>query len=144
MAYPTAIAQALIDQLNSFATLGRYQLVGHLAILDFWLAEVRHALDLVDNYKPRFEKVRAAQKRYVAERETIRFDIDDPSSIQGTVVPPLRMPTAELRDARAHLCDALYRFLLRCYHEGVLDEVLLRDTCQSLEIRVDAADLQHR
>jgi hypothetical protein len=143
MSYSADRTKVLVDQLRVFATHSRYQLVGQLAILDFWIGEVQHCLAMIDGNKARFERLKAAEKQYVAERETIRFDLDDPSSIQGAVVPTLRWPAKELRDARNELCDAAYRFLLRCYHEGVMDERSLRSTCDSLQLPVDATDLKH-
>ncbi len=104
---------------------------------------MQHCLALIDGHKARFERLKAAEKQYVAERETIRFDLDDPSSMQGAVAPAMRWPAKELRDARSALCEAAYRFLLRCYHEGVMDERSLRATCETLHLPVDATDLKH-
>jgi hypothetical protein len=47
-------------QLAKFATLNRHQLAGQVANLDFWLAEARHWLDVIDGYRPRFERLKAA------------------------------------------------------------------------------------
>ena len=61
MPYSCDIANLLAGQLEKFVTLNRYQLAGHVPNLEFWLAEVRHCLEVVDGYGPRFECLKAAQ-----------------------------------------------------------------------------------
>jgi hypothetical protein len=101
MAYSSEIAKILTDQIAKFATLNRHQLVGHVANLDFWTAEVRHGLDVLDGYKARFERLKAAQARYVSEHGTVEFLLDDPCCTRGVClhrgesrIPSLRRPGA--------------------------------------------------
>src|SRR6201981_923543 len=114
MAYSIDIAKTLTDQITKFVTLNRHQLAGHVANLDFWAAEVRHCLDVIDGYNRRFEQMKAAQTKHTSEHGTVEFSFHDPCRPQKPAPPPRRVPGAELGEARRHLCDATYRFLVRC------------------------------
>ena len=74
----------------------------------------------------------------------MEFSLDDPCCTQRTVPPPRRVSGAELEEARRNLCDATYRFLVRCLNEGLIKEDLLHGTCVSLDLGVEASDLRHR
>lgn len=144
MAYSADICKTLTDQVTKFSSLNRHQLVGHLANLDFWVAEVRHSLEVIDGYGDRFEQMKAAQKNFVADHATVQFRLSDPRHTQAAAAPPRRVPSEELGEARRQLCDALYRFLVRCLQEGLLDERTVRGVCGSLDIGVESSDLRRR
>jgi len=126
MAYSSDITKTLTEQITKFATLHRHQLAGHLANLDFWAAEVRHCLEVIDGYGRRFERMKAAQLNLVTD------------AWLG------RVPSRELRETRRQLCDAFYRFLIRCFREGLIDESSLRRVCGTLDIGVESSDLRSR
>jgi hypothetical protein len=142
MSYSIEIGNILTDQLRRFATRNRHQLVGHVANLDFWVAEVRHCLDVLDGYTARFERMKAAQEEYVSEHGTIEYDLNDPCCIWGRAAAPARTPAAERKKARGSLCEATYRFLVRCFREGMIDEAVLRRNCNTLGIGIEATDLK--
>jgi hypothetical protein len=144
MAYSSDITETLTFQITRFVTLNRHQLAGHVANLDFWVAEVRHCLDVIDGYNRRFEQMKAAQSKHIFEHKTVEFSFDDPCCTQGRASPPTRVPSAELGEARRNLCDATYRFLVRCFNERFIEEDLLRRICSSLDLGVEASDLRHR
>lgn len=144
MAYSSEIAKTLTVQITKFVTLNRHQLAGHVANLDFCLAEVRHCLDVIDGYDRRFEQMKTGQTKHVSEHGTVEFSLDDPCCTQRTAPPPRRVSGAELGEARRNLCDATYRFLVRCFNEGFIQEDLFRRTCGSLDIGVEASDLRLR
>ena len=144
MAYSSDITKTLTVQITKFVTLNRHQLAGHVANLDFWMAEVRHCLDVIDGYGRRFEEMKAAQAKYISGHGTVEFSLDDPCCTQRTASPPKRVSGAELEEARRNLCDATYRFLVRCFNEGLIEEALLRRTCGSLDLGVEAGDLRQR
>src|SRR5262249_17639629 len=125
-------------------TLNRHQLVGQVANLDFWEAEVRHCLDVIDGYGHRFERMKAAQERYTSEHGTVIFRLDDPCCTQKAATPPRRIPASELKEARRPLRDSMYRFLGRCFNEGLIDEAMVRQTCNRLDIGIEASDLRQR
>ena len=142
MAYSSEIAKILTDQLTKFATLNRHQLVGHVTNLDFWTAEVRHSLDVIDGYGRRFEQLKAAQERHVAEHGTVAFSLHDPCCTQQSAAPPKRVPQKELGEARRRLCDATYRFLVCCFNQRFIEETRLRQMCDRLGIGIEASDLR--
>jgi hypothetical protein len=144
VAYSADIAKVLTDQLTKFVTLNRHQLAGHVANLEFWLDEVRHCLSVIDGYGLRFEQLKAAQTKHVAEHKTVEFDLRDPCCTQSRAAPPKRVSDSELTGARRAVSDATYRFLVRCFNEGLIEEATLRRECKSLDIGVEAADLKHR
>ncbi len=129
MQYSCDIAKLLTAQLEKFVTLNRHQLAGHVPNLDFWLAEVRHCLEVIDGYGPRFERLSGAQNRHTAGH-------------LRPAVRPKRVSDTELREARRLLCEATYHFLVRCLHEGMIDEATLRQACDRLGIGVEASDLR--
>jgi hypothetical protein len=144
MAYSSDIAKILTDQITRFAALNRHQLSGHLANLDFWTDEVRHCLQVIDGYGRRFERMKAAQMRFAADRGTVEFRLDDPCCTRTSAAPPRRVPGQELAEARRGLCEAFYRSLVRCFHEGLLDEGALRRTCETVGLGVESSDLRRR
>jgi hypothetical protein len=142
MSFSIEMVGILTDQLGRFVTLNRHQLVGHVANLDFWVAEVRHCLDVLDGYAARFERMKAAQEEYVSQHGTVEYDFFDPCCTQGRAAPPVRTPAAERKKARGSLCEATYRFLVRCFREGMLDEAALRRAAGTLGIGVETTDLR--
>ncbi len=142
MAYSSEIAGTLAGQVARFVTLNRHQLAGLVANLDFWIAEVRHCLDVIDGYPRRFERMKAAQMNHVSEHGTVEYSLDDPSITRGRAAPPRRVPGGELGDSRRQLAEATYRFLVRCCREGFIDEDRLRRTCDGLGLGVEAGDLR--
>jgi hypothetical protein len=145
--YSAQIGKRLANQLTKFVSLNRHQLAGQVANLDFWLAEVRHCLIVIDGYGQRFERLKAAQMSYVSEHQVVEFDLpeyEDDDCCYGRQLagPPLRAPARQLADARRSLCDAVYSFLMRCFKEGHIKEARLRKVCADLGIAVETRDLR--
>ncbi len=140
--YSSDIADLLTSQLARFVTLNRHQLAGQVANLAFWLAEVRHCLEVIDGYEARFERLKAAQMNHAAKHGTAEFLLHDPCCTKQAAAPPRRAPDSGLKGSRRSLCDATYRFLVRCFHEGLIGESGLRSDCDSLGISVEAGDLR--
>ncbi len=57
MAFSSDLAKLVADQLTRFVTLNRHQLAGQVANLDFWMAQVRNALETIDGYGVRFVRL---------------------------------------------------------------------------------------
>lgn len=144
MAYSVDVAKILTEQVVKFASLNRHQLAGQVANLDFWEGEVRHALGVIDGHRPRFEAMKGAQVGHTSARGTVEYDLNDPVHTRQGVAPPRGIPDSDLGDARRALCDATYRFLVRCFREGLVDEERLRGTCGRLGIGIEAGDLRAR
>jgi hypothetical protein len=143
MAYSIDISKTLAEQFAKFATLNRHQLAGHVANLDFWIDELRHCLKVIDEYKSRFERMKSAQNQYAADHKTQEFDLRDPCCIRGSASPPKRVDHKEIKEARQTLCDALYRFILRCYNESLIVEKTFTQTLHIFEIGIEPTDLKH-
>ena len=141
MSFSTDIARLVADQISRFVTLNRHQLAGHVANLDFWMAEVRHGLQVLDGYGQRFRLMKAAQQQHVAEHHTIEFDLDDPCCTQRTAAMPQKVSDSELKAARLALSEATRRFLERCQREGLLDDPGFHRACEDSGIALDPADL---
>jgi hypothetical protein len=85
MSYSSQIADLLAAQLTKFVTLHRHQLAGQAANLDFWLVEIRHSLAMIDGYRERFERMKAAQEapRLRISSTDKGCDSDSPRSIRS-------------------------------------------------------------
>ena len=142
MAYIVSMARVLTHELTKFASQRRHQLVGHVANLDFWLAEVRHCLRVLDEYSPRYERTFAAQTKYIFEHKVVEFDLDEPTPMRGPAIPSKRLPDEERQEARRLLGEAAYGFLVRCCNKGFIDESVLRRECARLGLEVVADDLK--
>ncbi len=141
MSFSSDLATLLGDQMLRLVTLNPHQLAGQAVNLDFWMEQVRNALQVIDDYPTRFERMKAAQVRHAAEHHTIEFHASDPCCTADSPMPPRRVPDAELREARRLLCDAAYRFLVRCCSEGLIAEDTLFEECRKLDISVARSDL---
>jgi hypothetical protein len=144
MSFSTEMAKLVADQISRFVTLNRHQLAGQVANLDFWLGEVLHAMEVLDGYGKRFQRLKTGQAKHVAEHHTIGFSLDDPCCTQGKPSPPQRVPDSELKDVRRTLTEATYRFLIRCFSDGLVTESAIRKACENLHIGVDTNDLKRR
>jgi hypothetical protein len=141
--YITNLAKILTAELTKFAAYRRQQLVGHVANLDFWLAEARHVLGALDGYTARLQRHGEAHTKFVLEHKIVEFDPRKPGEALG-MTPPRRTSEAELNRARDALCTALYRFLLRCCKKGFIKLAVLRQECASFGIGVVDSDLKKR
>jgi hypothetical protein len=99
MSFSTDMAALVANQLARFVTLNRHQLAGQAANLDFWLAQVRHALAVIDGYGVRFVRMYGAQEQYVAAHGTTELIPGGDCPIERKASPPRRIPDRELRKA---------------------------------------------
>ena len=137
MAFSSDIAKLVADQIARFVTLNRHQLAGQVANLEFWLAEVRHALDVIDGYGVRFVRMEGAQEKYVAAHDTKEFTPGDEFSRPTKAAPPRRVPDRELNKARKLLVESVARFLSRCRKDGFISEARVAAACESVGIALD-------
>jgi hypothetical protein len=135
MSYMADISESLGKQLRMFVTLHRHQLAGQAANLAFWTDELQHCLDVIDDYKSRFTRMKAGQATYVANHQTTEFYLPDERWYSpGNVAPPKRIDPRELQDLKQSLCDAMYEFLVRCRTESLIDEATFQGTSDRLGI----------
>ncbi|MDY3557315.1 hypothetical protein R5W24_006503 [Gemmata sp. JC717] len=128
MSFSTDMAKLVADQLSRFVTLNRHQLAGQVANLDFWLAQVRHALAVIDGYGVRFVRMHAAQEHYVGQHGTTEFVLGAEDYTPRTApTAPRRVPDRELRQARRLVVEAVTRLLERCRAEGLVADAVVSD-----------------
>ncbi|MBS0266931.1 MAG: hypothetical protein JSS02_33700 [Planctomycetes bacterium] len=141
MSYVTEISNALAGTLKKLTVLNRHQLAGHVANFGFWTGEVQHCLGVIDTYRGRFEAMKAAQMKHAVDHSTAEFAIDDRYDLGQSVPPPKPVPDSQLKDARRTLCEAYYRFALRCHNATLLDKAVVQQALGSLGISIDSKDL---
>ena len=117
--YVEKITQPLVEVLSHVAGLPVYQLAGHVANLDFWIAETKHALGLIDGYPQRFSDMVAGQQAYDARttdaaRARADFDWQD-KPLSPTLTPAIR------ERLRNQLIKSAHRLLDRCLSESLID-----------------------
>jgi len=125
MTFSTEMAKLVADQLLRFATLNRHQLAGQVENLDFWLAEVRHALAVIDGHGVRFVRLHAAQDRFVESNGITASESTPAGIIKRTPLAVRRIWDRELRQARRALVEAAAHFLGRCRDEGLVADSTL-------------------
>src|SRR5262245_54650355 len=129
------MAQLVANQLSRFVTLNPHQLAGQVANLDFWLAEIRHALAVIDGYGVRFVRMEAGQQHYVATHNTTISDLEPVGPRERRPPLPRRIPDRELRKALRGLTDAARRFLERCRQDRLISEPQLSAALEGVGIK---------
>jgi hypothetical protein len=120
VSFSTDMAKLVADQLSRFVTLRSHQLAGQAANLDFWIAQVRHALGVIDGYGVRFVRMEGGQQQYVAAHDTKLSEVGPAGVEERRPHPPRRIPDRELRKERRVLVEAATRFLERCRADGLV------------------------
>lgn len=141
-AYVIEISNSLSETLKKLATLNHHQLAGHVANLSFWTEEVQHSLRVIDGCHLRFETMKAAQKKHARDHHTLAFSLANRHD-QGNPVPsPKPVPDAQLKEARRALCEAFYKFIVRCHNAAILDERVVRHAAAPVGIGIGPQDLK--
>lgn len=150
MIYTVQRVNLIADQLRKFAEADSWIVVGQFVNLEFWLDEVKTALNAMDEHNLRFDKMYDSQKKWI---ESHNIHIPDNCGIcqgicelgTGTRKPflPRRSSESKLEktESRKELIDSSYYFLLRCYQLKLLNEEELRLRCKELDTSVDLKDL---
>ena len=125
--YSEQVGQLISDQLHRFSLLNQVQLAGHLPNLDFWMSEAKHAIDVINGYGARLQKIKAGR---------LPFDPDRKLSALAR-----RVPTEQLQSARRQVVDEAYHFLRRLYHVNLIDKSTFRTQCDFIGTSIDVADL---
>src|SRR5256885_13633016 len=89
VSFSTDMAKLVADQLSRFVTLNPHQLAGQTANLDFWLAQARHALGVIDGYGVRIARMGDGQQQCVAAHDAKLSDVG-PCGIAEQKPPPPR------------------------------------------------------
>lgn len=151
MAYSLEIAGAVSRTVGKFTTLNNYQLAGHVANLDFWIRQVKNALDAVDGYSKRQRTLEQAQKQYIDAHDTRQFSKEQmelhrefPSEpLPGKVTPDRwRIDSETLKAKRREVVDSFYRFLLRCHKEELIHDEDARRMLSECGIGIEPGDFR--
>lgn len=132
MAYTIDIADKVSTTVGKFASLNPHQLSGHLANLDFWVGEIKHALAVLDGYSRRQSNLESGQQAHINRHDTRRFSKDQKQANneypwdEGEQVPRaepdrFRLDKNQLKTKRQEVSDSLYFFLKRCYAERLIE-----------------------
>jgi hypothetical protein len=153
MTYTIIIADAVSKSISKFSTLNTYQLGGHVANLDFWVAQVKNAIEVLDGYSRRHKQMQLAQKEYIAQHDTRNFTASESLlhrefpyeplydlASADTDRPSIDSETIKLK--RRELVDNFYSFLKRCHKERVLDSAKARKALSDCNIGVEPGDFQ--
>jgi hypothetical protein len=143
MAYSLEVCELLTKQIEKFVSLNRHQIAGHIANIEFWSNEVRHALILIDGYRERFAKMSSAQNQYVTQNKVIEYDLNEPY-IRGRATPPVRLDKNAQTQGRQQLVGTWRRFVLRCFREGMLSEDDAQKVCEPIGVSLEPSDFRSR
>lgn len=125
MSYIENICQALIDTLGHTAGLHVHQLAGHVANLEFWMDEVRHALGAIDGYEERFSRMSSAQQGFLAVADNEAARVERSEGYEKPLGVGVR-PATRVR-LRRELVAAAERLLDRCLTERLINLVTVDD-----------------
>ena len=129
MSYTIECADAVIRTVGKFRTLNNYQLAGHIANAEFWVCEVRHAMQVIASYSRRDSDRKKAERVYINTHDTKRFsalekdrfnEFEDEEFLLPAEPDNFGIEASELRAKRQEVADALYHFLKRCHKESLL------------------------
>ncbi len=153
MAYTIEIADAVAKTVGKFASLNAYQPAGHIANLEFWQTQVKHALVVIDGYDRRQSVRVRAQQQHIGQHDTRRFDTeqmknyrefpDDPSEDLRSATPDRYTIDKEaLKSKRRELADAFYHFVRRSNIEGLLSKEAAKQTLGDCGIGIEPGDFR--
>jgi hypothetical protein len=153
MAYVIEIADAVAKTVGKFASLNAHQLAGHIANLEFWQAQVKHALDVIDGYDRRQNARIRAQQQHIGQHDTRSFTAEelinyrefpgDPSEDLRSAEPDrYAIGKEELKAKRREVNDAFYYFIRRCHSEGLLFKDTAKRTLDDCGIGMESGDFR--
>lgn len=136
MAYVEDITEALIRTLAYTSGLPVQKLAGHAANLEFWMGEVKHAIDVIDGYGERFRRLKEGQRIH-AEENGLTFD----SAKFGKPIRP-GISDHDLNELRRRLIDSVYGVLSRFYRERLVSESQLENYGANFDLDLRALTRQ--
>jgi hypothetical protein len=132
----------VVLHLSKLTKLGPHQLAGHVANLEFWVAQARSALLAIDSEQERHQRGKSAQLQH-AMQNRITDSIPGEPTTDRLPDDPKQTPSVALNAARRWVKDATYRFLVRCFHDGLIAAEQVRAICNDLSIEVERSDLRN-
>ncbi|VXB55878.1 conserved hypothetical protein [Flavobacterium sp. 9AF] len=147
MIYTIKKANLIKEQLRRFTTSYAHHVVGQFANIDFWLNEVINSLEVIDEYKMRFDNIYNAQKKWIEDHGTIIHEYCPICNgkcefSSGKPNLPVLKHKHEVNDMRKELVNTAYFFLLRCFRIGLLTGEELKQKCDTIGTSIDPNDLK--
>jgi hypothetical protein len=133
-AYIQEITEPLTRFLNHASGLRRDLLARHVANVEFWVAEMRHCLGVLDDYPARLRAMRDVA------RTNLNYHFDETSGNQSSERPTKSITDTEREMLRRELCDAGRRFLNRSYRERLLERDRLEEFFDKLGMQGPGKD----
>jgi len=118
MSYTTTIADALIETLSRISGLPAFQLAGHVPNLDFWMAEVRHVVGVIDGYQERFANMSVAQAAFGADHVNQKEQRERHEHDYQPLTPAISPAAADRLKRRC--VQAANRLIDRCLKEELI------------------------
>jgi len=124
MTYTDSVTQQLIKVIDYASGLPVHKLAGYASNLDFWVAEIRHCLDVIDGYERRYQRMRQGERKYYDEHkdewQKRRRMGQSPQTQKRSI------KAHELSEVRKAIVSASDVFFFRCWREGFIDAEGLR------------------
>jgi len=151
MIYTVKRANLVAEQLRKFSDSNSWMVVGQFVNIEFWIEEVKNALQAIDDHNSRFDKMYEAQKEWIESHGT---QVPDNCPIcqgicelgNGVKKPNLPKKSPETKsdkkESRIELLNSAYYLLLRCYKLKLISEADLRTMCVEIGTRIDLNDLE--
>jgi hypothetical protein len=144
--YSIARADLVANQIERFASQHLHQLAGHHANLEFWLSEAACALQAIDAYQQRYNRLANAQLAWVSEHDT-KISRYCPICGGGCEFGPQRpprphlIPSEELTAACESVRRAVRQFLVRLYQANFITDTQLRQHGETVGMSIEPEDL---
>ncbi len=150
MIYTVHRAKLLTEQLRKFSDADSWMVVGQFSNLEFWLHEVKSALNAIDGHNLRFDAMYESQKKWI---ESHNIEVPDHCPIcqgicdlgEGTRKPTLPKKSSQTKSdkktSRKELLNSAYFFLRRCYRLNLINVQELKMRCEEIGTSVDIMDL---
>lgn len=147
MQYSIERANLLTEQLRQLSSRHPFQLAGHHANLDFWLAEAYDAIRALNGYNARFRKLRDAQVSWVRTNQVRVLSycpICKGACEFGSQTPPapIRTPSEDIDTAKLALRKAVVKLLVRFHHIGLITETEVRSGAAQIDAPFDREDFE--
>jgi len=148
--YTVHRVKLIAEQLRKFSDADSWVVVGQFVNLEYWLDEVKSALNALDDHNLRFDKMYESQRKWI---ESHNIEIPDNCTIcQGLcelgngkkrATLPKKSPEtkADKKESRKELINSAYYFLRRCYKLKLINKKEFKLNYDEIGTSVDLNDI---
>lgn len=149
MIYTIEKANLIKDQLKSFVNQPTFILVGHFGNIQFWMGEVKTAVQAIDDYYKRFKIMSGSRQTYIENHDKPIHEycvICKGKCELSSGIPsnPKRIANSELKEVKTELLNTFYYFLIRGFNSGIIEEKAFITYCEALNIGYDKNDFSEK